>query len=61
MNCEYDERFKSFMEFFWSLGWGYLIAVGIKLLFFLLSNSGTFGGFIAIGMWGNQENKRDEC
>ena len=39
-----------FMELFWSLGWGYLIAVGIKLLFFLLSNSGTFGGFIAIGM-----------
>ena len=35
------------------IGIGLLIAVGIKLLFFLLYDSGTFGGFIAMGICSN--------
>ena len=31
------------------IGIGLLIAVGIKLLFFLLCYSGTFGGFYSYG------------
>ena len=53
MNCEYDEQFQSFMELFLGFGIGLLMAVGIKLLFFLLYNSGTFGGFIAMGICDN--------
>ena len=35
------------------IGIGLLIAVGIKLLFFLLYYSDTFGGFIPMGICSN--------